>query len=40
MLKAKTIQLNNYMKATIIASLKKYAEISPNPTVIMIVQAQ
>ncbi len=34
------MQLNNSMKETIIASLKKKAEKSPNPTVIIIVQAQ
>ena len=39
-LNAKTMQLNNSMKETIIASLKKKAEKSPNPTVMIIVQAQ
>lgn len=39
-LKAKTMQLNNSMKETIIASLKKKAEKSPNPTVMIMVHAQ
>lgn len=39
-LKAKTMQLKSSIKETMIASLKKNAEKSPNPTVIIIVQAQ
>lgn len=40
MLKARTMQLKSYKKATMIAYLKLKAEKSPNPTVIIIVQAQ